>query len=31
MNGNREDWVRAVNERDVPVNRLEGLRAEEVA
>ena len=31
MNGNREDWVRAVNERDVPFNRLVGLRAEEVA
>lgn len=31
MNGNREDWVRAVNERDVPFNQLVGLRAEEVA
>ncbi len=31
MNGNREDWVRAVNERDVPFNHLVGLRAEEVA
>ena len=30
MNGNREDWVRAVNERDVPFNQLVGLRAEEV-
>ena len=31
MSGNREEWVRAVNDRDVPFNQLVGLRAEEVA
>lgn len=30
MRENREDWVRVVNERDVPFNELVGLRAEAV-